>query len=456
MERPAMSFSCRGAVFAVVFLFLLLVRFPANAQESNPASIPQGLPANIPQGISASLQQRAVPPFIRDLAAVGVSINQGQPPATVNAIPISSDASNPSDPNHLFDQTGAKPKAETAAATVLVLKSGRVVHGAIRADSRGYFVESRRSTLYFPFSHVKFVAADIPEAYTKLCHAVGGTSAHRDLLLGRWCLENDMRPEAAEHYQNVLTFEPSNREARQALTRLDESRGEEPGNERAAKSPTESQFPESLSRLSGSAVREFVIGVQPILLARCGNVKCHGTADPKTPSETSFHLEHVRISQGSNRAATARNLEAVLRLLDGQFPSQSPFFQKGLQPHGGVVLHNPLDGPAGRGQEMRLRRWVDSIAPERNRLAREQSSRDFIGRFSRSPNAPTLRDPNVVPAGATMGDTANAVVPPERTSPRVDAAAGFHNSSVSPKPLGPQSDPFDPAQFNSQNQPNPR
>ena len=93
MERPAMSFSCRGAVFAVVFLFLLLVRFPANAQESNPASIPQGLPANIPQGISASLQQRAVPPFIRDLAAVGVSINQGQPPATVNAIPISSDAS---------------------------------------------------------------------------------------------------------------------------------------------------------------------------------------------------------------------------------------------------------------------------------------------------------------------------------------------------------------------------
>ncbi len=195
-------------------------------------------------------------------------------------------------------------------------------------------------------------------------------------------------------------------------------------------------------------MREFVIGVQPILLARCGSVKCHGTADPKTPSTTSsFHLEHVRISQGSNRAATARNLEAVLKLLDGQFPSQSPFFQKGLQPHGGIVLRNPLDGAAGRAQEMRLRRWVESIAPERNRIAREQASRDFIGRFSRSANAPTLRDPNVVPAGATMGDTANAVVPPERTSPRVDAAAAFHNSNVSPKPLGPQTDAFDPARI---------
>ena len=363
---------------------------------------------------------------------------------------MNSDASNPSDPNHLFDQSSARPKSDSAAASLLVLKTGRVVQGSIRADSRGYFVESRRSTLYFPFSHVKFVAADIHEAYTKLSASVGGTSAHRDLLLGRWCLENDLRPEAAEHFQNVLTFEPSNREARQALTRLDANRSAEPGNETAAKAPNESHFPESLSRLSGSAVREFVIGVQPILLARCGSVKCHGAANPAATSGASFRLEHVRISQGSNRAATARNLEAVLKLLDGQFPSQSPFFQKGLQPHGGLTLRNPLDGAAGRAQEMRLRLWVDSIAPERNRLAREQASRDFIGRFSRSQKAPTLHDPNVVPAGATMGDTANAVVPPERTSPRVDAAAGF-NSNVSPKPLGPQTDAFDPAQFNSRN-----
>ncbi len=213
-----MSFSCRGAIFAVVFLFLLLVRFPANAQEGSAASIPQGLPANIPPGISSNLQQRAVPPFIRDLAAVGVPVNQGQPPANGTTIPMNSDPSNPSDPHHLFDQPGARPKADSANASVLLLKSGRVVQGTVRADSRGYFVESRRSTLYFPFSHVKFVASDMHEAYTKLCEAVGGTSAHRDLILGRWCLENDLRPEAAEHFQNVLTFEPSNREARQALS----------------------------------------------------------------------------------------------------------------------------------------------------------------------------------------------------------------------------------------------
>jgi hypothetical protein len=451
MERPAMNFSCRGAIYCAVFLFLLLVRFPANAQQGDPANAQQGLSTSPQQGLSPSAQQR-LPAFIRDLAAAGVPINQLQPPANVTPIPQNSDPSNPSDPNHVFDQLGPKPATNKTAAGVLVLKTGRVMQGTIHADSRGYFVESRRSTLYFPFSHVKFVAADLHEAYTKLCGSVGGSSAHRDLILARWCLENDLRSEAAEHFQNVLTYETNNREARQALARLDESRADEPASD--AKSTTgsaNSQFPESLSRLSGSAVREFVIGIQPILLARCGNAKCHGTNDPNTTSPTSFHLEHVRLSQNGNRAATARNLEAVLKLLDGQFPSQSPFFQKGLQAHGGMTLRSPMDGPAGHAQEMRLRRWVDSIAPERNRLVREQASRDFIGRFSRSQKPPTLRDPNVVPAGGTLGNASNGAVQPERLTPPSDLTSGFQTPGDPLKRMGPQTDPFDPAQFNSQN-----
>jgi hypothetical protein len=438
MERRALSFSRRGAVYGAVFLFLLLVRFPANAQ----------------QGVPANFQQSAVPPLIRNLAAVGVPINPGQSPGNGTSVPMNSDASNPSDPNHLFDQRGQNPRPNTPVGGVLLLKSGRVVKGSIRADSRGYFVESRRSTLYFPFSHVKFVAADLHEAYRKLSDSVSGSSVHRDLILARWCLENDLRPEAAEHFQNVLTYEPNNREAHQALARLDESRTDEPAREeKSAAGSANSQFPESLSRLSGSAVREFVVGIQPILLARCGNAKCHGPADPNGSSATWFHLEHVRLSQSGNRAATARNLEAVLKLIDGQFPSQSPFFQKGLQPHGGLTMRSPMDGAAGRAQETRLRRWIDSLAPERNRLARDQASRDFIGRFSHSQNAPTLRDPNVVQAGATVGNAPSGDFQMQRISPPADAATGFHNPADSPKRMGPQTDPFDPAQFNSQNNP---
>ena len=423
----------RSAIFCGAGLFLLLVKFPAGAQ-----------------------QQPVLPPFIKDLAAVGVPVTQGQPPANSGTVPQNSAGGNQSDPNRVFDQTTPAPKeAKAGSPTVLVLRNGRALQGTIRADSRGYFVDSRRSSLYFPFSHVKFVAADMHEAYTKLCDSVGGSSCRRDLLLGRWCVENDLRAEAADHFRNVLTYEPANREARQALARLEQTQSEAPaegGETKPAAHAAETQFPESMSRLSGSAVREFVTGVQPILLARCGSVKCHGTADPAMPSVSTFDLEHVRLSQGSNRAATARNLEAVLNQLDGQFPTQSALFQKARQPHGGETMRSPLDGPAGRSQEMRLRRWVELITPERNRLKREQASRDFIGRFSRSKNPPTLHDPNVVGAGATTGNADNGSMQADHLGSPGDAATGFHNPGDSPKRLGPLTDPFDPSQFNGQNQ----
>lgn len=404
--------------------------------------------------VRVEAQQNVLPPFIKDLAAVGVPINQGNLPITGGPAQQGSGTPNGSDPNHIFDKTPSGTNGTTAGASVLVLRNGRVLQGTIRNDSRGYFVDSRRSTAYFPFEHVKFVAADIHDAYAKLCDSMAGSSARRDLVLGRWCVENGLDPEAADHFRNVLNLEPSNREARQALARLEQSQPEEPtrGKERrTASASADAPRSESLSRLSGSAVREFVLGIQPILLARCGSVKCHGMNDSSSPSATSFRLEHVRLSQGSNRAATARNLDAVLALLDGQFPSQSALFQKGLQPHGGPTLHSPFDGPSGRAQEMRLRRWVDAIGPERNRLKREQATREFVSRFSRSQKPPTLRDPNLLPAGAAMGTGESGVIQPERLTPPADAANGFQNPGNSPRRLGPLTDPFDPSQFNAQN-----
>jgi hypothetical protein len=306
--------------------------------------------------------------------------------------------------------------------------------------------------LYFPFEHVKFVAADMHDAYVKLCDSLSGTSVRRDLMLGRWCIENDLRPEGAAHFRNALNAEPTNREARLALANLEDVQPQESSREQGAKTgppSADAQHPESLSRLSGSAVREFVIGIQPMLLARCGGVNCHGGADPSSPGAASFHLEHVRLSQGGNRAATARNLNAVLNLLDGPFPSQSPLFQKGLQPHGGLLMRSPLDGPAGRAQEMRLRRWVEALAPERNRLKRDDATRAFVSRFAQSQKPPTLHDPDVAPASAAMEDAGNVAIPPEQTTPPADTSARLENRVAPPRQLGPLTDPFDPAQFNA-------
>jgi hypothetical protein len=410
-------------------------------------------------------QNLPLPPLAQKLSAMGVPILPNQsPPGSGGAVPQNSNLGNSSDPFHVFDPSGqsvdgsakvntpaAAPVPSTASAKVLVLKSGRVLQGTIRSDSRGYFVDAPRSSLYFPFPYVQFIATDLQDAHAKMCDSVGGSSVHREGLLGRWCLENDLRPEAADHFKKVLAIEPGNHEARHALAQLERSQSDESADEPPVKSRSaqgDSQLTDSLSRLSGSAVREFVIGIQPILLSRCGGVKCHSGGSSPTLGPGSFHLEHVRLSQGSNRAATARNLDAVLNLIDSQFPSQSVLFQKGLQPHGGLVMRAPLEGAAGRAQEMRLRRWIDAISPERNRLRRDQASRAFVNRFAQSRKPPTLRDPNVVPASANAegendAEPANSLTPPSGAPP------AFGSPISAPKQFGPLTDPFDPARFNS-------
>jgi hypothetical protein len=387
-----------------------------------------------------------IPPAFRDLATLGVPVNldqQSANPVANQQIPTA----RISDPYHVFANTGPVPNAASEVPKVLVLRNGRVVQGSIRADSRGYYVESPRSSVFFPFEPVKFVAADLHAAYGKLCDSMTEHSVRRDLMLGRWCLENDLHPEAAAHFRDVLKVDAANREARQLLAKLEQTQPlvaaqERGGSTRPANA--DAQFPESLSRLSGSAVREFVIGIQPMLLARCGTVKCHGGTDLSAGS--SFRLEHVRLSQGSNRAATARNLDAVLNLIDGQFASQSPLFERGLQPHGGLAMRSPLDGPAGRAQEARLRRWVDSVSSQKNRLKREDSSRKFVSRFARSQNPAALHDPNVVPAAANEDESQG---PSGRFPGNRPAAAGLEHRGETANGLGPLSDPFDPSQFNS-------
>jgi hypothetical protein len=421
------------------------------------------------QGARGQGQQNVpLPPIAQKLSAIGVPILPNQSPGSSGTGLQNSNLGNSSDPFHVFEQSSpsvdasakmnpppaapaASISASTAGSKVLVLKSGRVLQGTIRSDSRGYFVDAPRSSLYFPFPYVQFIAADLQEAHTKMCDFVGGSSVHREVLLGRWCLENNLRPEAADHFKKVLAIEPGNREARRALAQLDQSQSDESADEPPAKSRSaqgDSQLTDSLSRLSGSAVREFVIGIQPILLSRCGGVKCHSGGSSPNLGPGSFHLEHVRLSQGSNRAATARNLDAILNLIDSQFPSQSVLFQKGLQPHGGLVMRAPLDGAAGRAQEMRLRRWIDAISPERNRLRRDQASRAFVNRFAQSRKPPTLRDPNVVPASANA-EGENDAEPANSLNPPSGAPAAFGSPLSAPKQFGPLTDPFDPARFNS-------
>jgi hypothetical protein len=325
---------------------------------------------------------------------------------------------------------------------ILVLMDGRVVDGTIRADLHGYRVETPEASLFFAFDQVKLVARDRNEAYQKLCATDPGTHLRRDLRLGRWCLDNRLPREAAFHLRKVLEIDPTNQEARSLLTRLEVAQtagGFVKVGGVADQSGPDAKVVESLARLSPDAVKEFVIGVQPILVARCA--RCH---DGTVPS--SFRLERVHLAGGGNRMITGRNLEAVLHQVDPQFIRRSPLLQKAVEAHGGTS-HGPLSGGGADVQKARLMAWLRSVAPELNRLNREDSSRRSTEKVAQAGKPQALRDPLVVPASATGIDQPETVhgAMPAVSGPTVAPPAA---QDKPPTDLGPLTDPFDPSQFN--------
>ncbi len=334
-----------------------------------------------------------------------------------------------------------QPVLPAQAATILILMDGRVIDGTIRADLHGYRVQTADANQFFSFDQVKLVARDRNDAYQKMCAMEPGNHVRRDLRLGRWCLENRLPQEAAFHLRKVLETDPVNQEAKSLLTRLEASQTTGGGFVKvggvADRMKADTRVVESLSRLSPATVKEFVIGVQPILMARCG--RCHSSSEA-----TSFRLERVHLAAGGSRSITGRNLEAVLHQIDPQFSRRSPLLMKATEAHGGAS-HAPLSGGGADFQKARLTAWLQSVAPELNRLNREDASRRSTDKIAQAGKPQPHRDPLVVPASSVGIDQLE-------TAREASAANG--PTVVAPPPekpakdLGPLTDPFDPSQFN--------
>jgi hypothetical protein len=338
----------------------------------------------------------------------------------------------------------APPSAD--GASILILNDGRVVDGVIRADLHGYRVETPEANLFFTFDQVQLVARDRQDAYQKMCAANPSQHLKRDLRLGRWCLENRLPREAAFHLKKVLEVDPANADAKALLTRLAASQtsgGFVAVGSTAERVVADAKVVESLSRLSPTSVKEFVIGVQPILLARCGSARCHGGGE----TGTSFRLERVQLAAGGSRSITGRNLESVLLEIDPQFARRSPLFRKAVEAHGGAG-RAPLTGNGADLQKARLTAWLQHVGPELNRLNHEDSGRRSVEKIAQAGKPETHRDPLIVPASAITVDHSAAidVAIPAPSEPVSSAAPKRREKPAND--LGPLTDPFDPAQFN--------
>ena len=317
-----------------------------------------------------------------------------------------------------------------------------------RGDLHGYRVETAEANLFFTFDQVKLVARDRNEAYQKMCATEPGTHVRRDLRLGRWCLENRLPREAAFHLRKVLEVDPTNKEAKDLLTRLEAAQttgGFVKVGGTAERVVPDAKVVESLARLSPAAVKEFVIGVQPILLARCGSARCHGG-----PEATSFHLDRVHLAAGGKPAhhgAQSRFCAASGR--SAICPPQSALAESERSSRS--IVARSAFRRRGRCPE----NAAYGVAAERRARTEAFESRRLVtsfGRKDRASRQAAVATPSGSAGRAGFRNRNQSADCPSTSPSRLRASFRPRGASQTPeKPandLGPLTDPFDPTQFN--------
>ncbi len=263
----------------------------------------------------------------------------------------------------------AEPEQRPSArkTSLLVMTNGRVEEGIISQSAGGYVVEKPKGRMLVPFNSVQMEATDLNDAYRKWKKVLADPTASKHLQLARWCMSHQLYEEAREELRGALELEPERREARTMLVRLEQVMNPPKPVHRpqAKKQRTVAGFEappvESLEGLSQVSVRQFVKKVQPILLSRCGNARCHAM---KTDRE--FRLIHVHGGRRSHKRFAERNLAAALKLIDADNPRASRLLTatRGIHANGRLPLFR---GRNGIKQRLLLEEWVQSVIGKPNK-----------------------------------------------------------------------------------------
>tara|TARA_R110002072_G_scaffold303121_1_gene494500 strand:- start:15566 stop:16840 length:1275 start_codon:yes stop_codon:yes gene_type:complete len=383
-----------------------------------------------------------------------------------------------------------QPSGLEAGERVLVLRTGRVMKGRIKKISTGWLVSTNRGNAVIPFEQVHFDADDLNEAYLLLRIQSGEPTVASHLRLAEWCLSQDILAEAARELRDALAKDPSNETARLMLNRVDNEirrrTPPEPGLEQPAdvvvlteKEPEIADAEvRSLAGLSPESAREFVASIQPLLLNKCGNARCHGSA-----AENDFQLTRLRSGASNSRIVSERNLAAVLNDLQPADPNTRPKILDVLhRTHAGQTIFH---GRYGAVQMQTLQTWMANATKELRIELRSTQPTAFSNRSSATATpASTVENPepmqpselheiqfghSKVVAGTTTTSTGNGVEIAETTMERSALSNSQPgntpslppDSATSPTPLSNvqrllqearqhvrKSDAFDPEDFN--------
>ncbi len=235
----------------------------------------------------------------------------------------------------------------------VVLHDGRVFQGAVTQLPEAYQVKSSTGSVVFTFDQVRTVATSLPQASVQLRESYETPTTNDHLLLGQWCLQNNLFEEASQEAEAALGLEPTRKEALTILKKSEEALGRVPKEVPAGDKVQLRAMPDG-GVVSAESQLEFTRHVNRIALNKCGNGACHGSS-----SFSSFKL--------SRSSKSDPNLKMFLKYIDPSDPEMSPLLvnsQSADGPHKGLFL-----GAKGREQFATIQAWVVQVANEQNNLA---------------------------------------------------------------------------------------
>lgn len=339
--------------------------------------------------------------------------------------------------------SGAEVTA-TSHQMLAVLTDGRIMRGNITRHAAGYYVERPGGTIFIPSEQVRCVARDLQDAYRQQREQMLDPTAAMLIQLAEWCISYRLYDEAGDELRRALRRDPQNETARRMLARLDDMLSTKPL--RSVESARRDVYGvevadvESLGGLSKDLAAEFTNKIQPLIMNKCGNAYCHGTA-----AENEFRLQHVRIGSANQRLASQRNLALLLKYVDVAQPEQSPLLTKTRGAHGGTTFAL-FSGASGAVQQELFTSWVTRVAEERQTEQQKLARRTPL----KAPGLPTTpKETSAIQLASAEQSAPLPVMNTGQPPRRLEDLTTTPDAEQNPRPV-PRFDPFDPAEFNRQ------
>jgi hypothetical protein len=260
------------------------------------------------------------------------------------------------------------------AFAVLLLSNGRVQQGKVSVDKSGqfYLLHQKGGEIRFPLKDVERRFDSMGDLYQYKVASLPARDPDERMKLAQWCLLYQLNAEAREQLQALLEIDPGSQTAQRMMASLDATidrpSGRDPAVKAASVDVEMAPTARPRTRPTGPIVifdlppatanrraTEFAWYIHPILQQSCAS--CHNE---------NYRGEFQLFAGKSRRDWTPdvirSNLDATLRYVDRNNPTQSDILAYAVNPHG-TNDGRPIFHGANDKRQRDLILWLSSLKP---------------------------------------------------------------------------------------------